>query len=94
MSTLGLNFTSCSDSSMDMDNSQIEAAFSTDLGYSHSHFDLCPPFCTCNCCHVNIIDFGSSNFEPIISEISSEDFGYFDNPGQDMSHSLLQPPKI
>jgi len=84
----------CNDSSIDVDNSQIEAAFNTDLGHSHSAFVLCPPFCTCHCCHVHTIDFGSSNFKPIISEISSEVFGHIDNLGQDISHSLLQPPKV
>jgi len=85
---------SCNDSSIDVDNSQIEATFNTDLDHSHSAFVLCPPFCTCHCCHVHTIDFGSSNFEPIISGISSEVFGHFDNPGQDITHSLLQPPKV
>jgi len=84
----------CNDTSMYVDNSQIEVAFNPDLDHSHTAFDQCPPFCTCHCCHVHTIDFGSSNFQPLISEISSEVLGHSDNLGQDISFSLLQPPKV
>jgi len=91
---LALNVLPCNDTNVSTDNQQIEVAFNTDLEHSHTAFDLCPPFCTCHCCHVHTIDFGSSNFEPLISEISSEVLGHSDNLGQDISISLLQPPKV
>jgi len=84
----------CNDLSIDENTSQIETAFNTSLDHSHTAFDLCPPFCTCHCCHVHTIDFGSSNFEPVISEISSKVFCHSANLGLDISNSLLQPPKV
>jgi len=91
---LALNGFPCNDNGVDTDNYETEIAHNLDLNNTHSAFDLCPPFCTCHCCHVHTIDFGSSNFEPLISEISSEVLGYSDNLGQDISYSLLQPPKV
>jgi len=91
---LALNVLPCNDANLGTDNQQIEVAFNPDLDHSHTALDLCPPFCTCHCCHVHTIDFGSSNFEPLISEISSEVLGHSDNLGLDISHSLLQPPKV
>ncbi|MCM4158111.1 DUF6660 family protein [Gramella sp. AN32] len=91
---LALNALPCDDINTYADNFQTEVAHSGDSDHNQSAFDLCPPFCTCHCCHVHTIDFGASSFEPLTPLVSSEIFGHFDNIGQETTYSLLQPPRV
>ncbi|WP_394355031.1 DUF6660 family protein [Maribacter aquimaris] len=90
---LGLNVLPCTDTRAEFDDTQIEAAFSLDLDHSHSAFDLCPPFCSCHCCHVHTIDFGATAFTPIPNPISKENFSHFESISDGVVFLLLQPPR-
>jgi uncharacterized protein DUF6660 len=90
---LALNVLPCNDTTVDVNNSQTEVVFSLDWDHNHNASDLCPPFCSCHCCHVHTIDFGSSNFTSINPGIYSEIFAYSDSPGEELTFSLFQPPR-
>ncbi|HEA22343.1 MAG TPA: hypothetical protein ENH87_15680 [Pricia antarctica] len=90
---LALNALPCSDTRAGFDDTRIEAAFGTDSGHDHGAFDLCPPFCSCHCCHVHTIDFGATAFTPLPSPISKENFSHFEGVSDGVLLSLLQPPR-
>jgi hypothetical protein len=95
---LGLNFLACNDdfSSLKTDTEITEVDFQ-DLDIDHTHdqqADSCSPFCSCHCCHVHTINFNSPEFQPLVSNISSEIFTNFDGLSKEIPHSLLQPPQV
>jgi len=92
---LTLNALPCADVGADVfsDNPQTEVVSASSLDHNHGISDTCPPFCTCHCCHVHTVDFGSVDFKPIITEISSEVFVHFDSIGEEAINSLLDPPR-
>ncbi len=95
----GLNLLACSDSnsSQIISDSQITANTLQNLEANHSHgmeADLCPPFCSCHCCHVHTVDFGTANFEPLITEIPSKAFVHFDSLGEEPILTFLDPPRV
>lgn len=68
-----------------------------DINTDHSHdqpVDLCPPFCSCHCCHVHTVKFETTEFEPLITGISSKVFLHFDSLGKEIPHAILQPPRV
>ncbi|WP_423738321.1 DUF6660 family protein [Christiangramia fulva] len=93
---LTLNAFPCTDVNADVvsDNSQTEVIVASNLNHEHSALDLCPPFCTCHCCHVHTVDFGSVIFKPINQQISSKVFLHFDSIGEEPILSLLDPPRV
>ena len=96
---LGLNLLACNDNDTSQLNSDSEVTViaAQDLDFDHSHdkvVDLCPPFCSCHCCHVHTVDFGSSHFEPLIVEIPSKAFAHFDSSAEEPILSFLDPPKV
>jgi len=96
---LGLNLLACNDSDTSNVNSDSEVTMVAiqDLDIDHSHdkvSDLCPPFCSCHCCHVHTVDFGSSNFKVLIAEIPSKAFLHFDSSVEEPILSFLDPPKV
>ena len=95
----GLNLLACNDSdtSQVISDSEVTMVATQDLDFDHSHnkvVDLCPPFCSCHCCHVHTVDFGSSHFEPLIAEIPSKAFAHFDSSAEEPILSFLDPPKV
>jgi len=61
--------------------------------HDHSESDLCSPFCSCNCCHAQTIDFRLITLEilqPYSLQLSTL---HFDSRGIDYHNSLLQPPR-
>ena len=95
----GLNFLACndSDSSQLIYDSEITIVSGQNLDLDHTHnqeADLCPPFCSCHCCHVHTIDFGSSSFKPLIADIPSKTFAHFDCSVEEPILSFLDPPKV
>ncbi|WP_373057619.1 DUF6660 family protein [Zunongwangia sp. H14] len=93
---LALNMFPCTDVASDVvsHNSQTELISVSGLDHNHTASDLCPPFCTCHCCHVHIVDFGAVNFRPVSAQIASTGFLHFDDIGEESLHSLLDPPRI
>lgn len=90
---LALNFVPCSDSANAPDETQ-EVSVSDFNGDHDQKCELCSPFCQCHCCHVHTVDFGIANFKPFQPSINQEKFVHFDSLGKDISHSLLQPPRV
>ena len=95
---LGLNFLACNDNSYVVNSAtEITEINFQELDIDHSHDQsgvLCPPFCSCHCCHVHTIDFSPPEFKPLISNISFEIFNHFDGLGKEIPRSILQPPRV
>ncbi|WP_231919720.1 DUF6660 family protein [Salegentibacter salegens] len=96
---MGLNFLACNDSDSSQVNSDSEITMvnvqNLDIDHSHDKVaDLCPPFCSCHCCHVHTVDFGSSNFRPLITEIPSKAFVHFDSSVEEPILSFFDSPKV
>ncbi|WP_345740596.1 DUF6660 family protein [Maribacter luteus] len=90
---LALNVLPCSDTVNAADDTQ-EVSVIDFNGEHDQECELCSPFCQCHCCHVHTIDFGLAAFEPLQPSITQENFAHFDSLGKDISHSLLQPPRV
>ncbi|MGB3776452.1 MAG: DUF6660 family protein [Leeuwenhoekiella sp.] len=92
---LALNVLPCNDTSAIVDSSQTEVTISSNMDHDHGNeADLCPPFCSCHCCHVHTIDFDVNEFEPLQPVISHKNFVHFDSLGKEIPHSFLQPPRV
>jgi len=90
---LALNFIPCNDGEMSSDEVDIENVIAMDGNHDHGATDLCSPFCNCHCCHVHTIESNIISFEPLILMNFKENFAHFDSLGNDISHSLFQPPR-
>ncbi|WP_432264537.1 DUF6660 family protein [Autumnicola edwardsiae] len=55
--------------------------------------ELCPPFCSCQCCNLHTIDFEVTVFEPLVLDPKSVAFAHIKGIIKDVSFSLLQPPQ-
>ena len=90
---LALNFIPCNDGEMLSDDANSENVIGMDGNHDHGATDLCSPFCNCHCCHIHTIESNIISFEPLILMNFKEKFAHFDSFGNDISHSLFQPPK-
>lgn len=67
---------------------------------NHSHDkenDLCPPFCICNCCGQQILNFNEKitfEFRTISIEIRTQIPNYKSIPTSNFYGSIWQPPQI
>ncbi|WP_395047584.1 DUF6660 family protein [Flavobacterium sp.] len=67
---------------------------------NHSHDkenDLCPPFCVCNCCGQQILNFSKEvtfEFRKIATEITTQIPNYKSIPTSNFYGSIWQPPQI
>ncbi len=84
----------CSDIESVSDVSKTEISIDYNQNHDHSTADLCSPFCHCQCCQVPTIDTSAVVFEPMTQHISKEKFTHFDSLGEEISHSLFQPPRV
>jgi Family of unknown function (DUF6660) len=91
---LALNFTPCEDSSAVNSDVKIEISLITDVDQSHNFLDLCSPFCQCHCCHIHATHFNLEELTVASQKISTDIFLHFDGLGKDISHSILQPPRV
>ena len=75
---------------------ELKTEISQAAGNDHQHpnSDLCSPFCKCNCCHVNVLQFHPTEISIVVNGISTEFFLYFDSWGKDTLNTLLQPPRV
>jgi hypothetical protein len=66
-------------------------------GHSHTdHQDTCPPFCVCNCCGVQMLNYLSAvsfDFRKPFQSISSKESFYVSNWSDAYSGSIWQPPQ-
>ncbi|SHJ15465.1 hypothetical protein SAMN04487911_11267 [Arenibacter nanhaiticus] len=85
----------CADEFQAASDSVVENIVDATHNHEHNEIaDVCSPFCHCHCCHVNSIDFGITSFEPISAVIPSKIYIHFDSLGEEVIHSILQPPKV
>ena len=56
--------------------------------------DLCSPFCHCQCCSMNYIDFQLLSFQVIKPEEPQASFAFFDDQEQEVLYSFHQPPRV
>ncbi|QWX84759.1 hypothetical protein H0I23_03710 [Cellulophaga sp. HaHaR_3_176] len=92
---LSLNIIPCSDSTTidyDSEIAQVQKSIS-EQDHNSTIGDTCSPFCNCQCCHSNTIDFGLINFEPFQPKFLENKFSHFSGLGKDVFLSLLQPPR-
>jgi len=91
---LALNFTLCEDSkSLDaIDHTELSQTSGVD--HDHNAFNLCSPFCNCQCCQINIdiVDFYS--YVLISEDVFKGNSSYKNSVTQEVSHSLYQPPQV
>jgi len=89
-----LNLAPCADYSVPDD--EVETEISQAIGDDHQHqdSDLCSPFCSCQCCHINATHFEIADIELDIKLISTLDFFYLNGSEKDINTSILQPPRV
>lgn len=88
-----LNLAPCEDTAM-FDN-EVKTEVSHDMGDNHEHqdADLCSPFCSCQCCHINVMHFKFVSIKFNLPYISTQDFFYRNGTEKDFATSILQPPR-
>ena len=55
---------------------------------------VCPPFCICNCCHVNTLITLKTILEKVITVPVLVVCIYKESSIKDIIHSIWQPPKL
>ena len=90
---LALNLAPCEDYAATDNEVQTEISQLIDSDHQHQDSDLCSPFCICQCCHINTIDFKFVDVNIISYYISTQDFFYQNGTEKDFTSSILQPPR-
>lgn len=91
---LVLNLTICEDKGVADANAKIEISQNLDTNYGHSDLDFCSPFCQCQCCNIYAIFIGIPKFDVASAFLSTEVIYYFDKLEDDITFSILRPPRI
>ncbi len=91
---LALNFTPCEDNNAINDDIKVELSQNTDFDHNHNALDLCSPFCQCHCCQISIAYFNIEDITLVSNPISNKLFSHFDSLGEEISNSILQPPRV
>ena len=55
--------------------------------------DLCSPFCSCQCCHVDVVDLDLYPYELILPISSKLHNSGVVNSTQEVNYSFLRPPR-
>ena len=56
--------------------------------------DHCSPFCSCQCCQVNLDVHNLDAFDMLLPKISTEVFSLSYNVSQEFTYSIFQPPQV
>ena len=95
---MAVSFYPCTDSdTLVVSNNAVEIANNHS---SHSHDDErhnCPPFCACNCCSVQMLNYVSAvsfEFPTSFQSIPLKESFYVSNLSDSYSGSIWQPPQI
>lgn len=92
---LGLNFIPCDDAVVYDDQKNISAVLDVDQDHPESDGqDECPPFCQCHCCHVHVVQFGTTSLEILEPTISTLIVQKEERLGKGISHTHFQPPRV
>jgi len=87
----------CSDAAIDPEHTKSVSQNQTDK-HDDNHNDLCSPFCICNCCGVQILNF-TPVFSFVIYDIPAgftpkQEIAYKSQFASMFSGSIWQPPQI
>lgn len=91
---LGLSFIPCEDTVVDNNPIEEEMAYYQNQDTDNHLTDLCSPFCSCQCCHVNVAEIGVCSYKIITPQISKIVNTRLVTSKQEVSYSILQPPKV
>ena len=91
---LVLNGVPCDDSEVSLYDSQNDLLTQLDHNSDNTEQPVCVNFCLCSGCHVNIVNVDILTFSVPTFDISSEIFFHFNGSGEDIPHSLFQPPRV
>lgn len=91
---LGISFAPCEDAAIDNGSDGDEVVHYSDQHSDNHTQDLCSPFCSCQCCHVNVVEVGLYPYEIISPEISNLPNARFVNSKQEVNYSILHPPRV
>ena len=88
----------CADIEIDSASHSLAVHQSEKDNHSHDkHNDLCSPFCICNCCGAQILNYFSVityNFSFISSDIKTQEPTYKSINSSNFYGSIWQPPQI
>ncbi|MDY8134618.1 DUF6660 family protein [Aquimarina sp. 2201CG5-10] len=90
---LGLSFTPCEDIvHIDTDTTEVVSDFEL---HSDNHCeDQCSPFCSCQCCHVNMVETDLHSYKIISPQISKLSSTHFISSVQEVNYAILHPPRV
>ena len=78
-------------------NSTIELT-SNENNHNHSHEeDTCPPFCECNCCGAQVLNYTpllTFEFPIVFKSIKQKESFYTSNLSSNFFGSIWQPPQL
>lgn len=82
----------------DGENHSHKAEAQTVIAQSHGddaehHTDLCSPFCLCQCCHTNAVDFGEAFVALSTAKIQPLQSRYQRSFKGEFYTKILQPPR-
>ena len=92
MFILGLSMVPCADSVGNDDSILVSASQA-----NHDHeadFDLCSPFCLCQCCQSHFTTYFSFYANLVVFPQTILETGYSDQMTDGFQMSVLQPPKV
>lgn len=91
---LGLSFIPCEDAVIENNSLEEQLAHYQDQDTDNHHTDLCSPFCSCQCCHVNVAEIGVYPYKIITPQISKIVNTRLVTSKQEVNYSILQPPRV
>ncbi|WP_438710982.1 DUF6660 family protein [Aquimarina muelleri] len=91
---LGLSFIPCEDAVVENTSMDQEVVEYLDKSTDNHHADLCSPFCSCQCCHVNVAEIGVQPYKIITPQISKIPNTRLVASEQEVNYSILHPPRV
>lgn len=90
---LALNVMTCPDNDSIVDSEQNQITYQQYSNHNQGHLDLCSPFCSCQCCHVQTSIFDTMAYDIVESKVSLEILSHLCGPTKDFRNFILQPPQ-
>jgi len=90
---LALNLAPCEDYAALDNEVKTENLQATNSDHQHQDLDLCSPFCICQCCHINALNFQFADLKLDFPYISIQDFLNLNGTEKEFITSILQPPR-
>lgn len=95
---MAVSFYPCTDSDLvDASNNAVELTHNHDHNSQDENHHICPPFCACNCCSVQVLNYSSTftfEFPSPYQPIPSKKSFYVSNLIDSYSGSIWQPPQL